>query len=171
MKTLTINGQETFEPTRIEITTGRNGYPENLKFAFTDFDTFEQAEKFAKEYNGDVVLVQQRAGWQFWEEVDTICFPISVAQAYYNFDIYDKEAVAQEIKELAKMQREGEGDFADIRAMWREYYNSMNDDEVIIYDCANGDILDKVKNNDDVTSFTDYDVMYYKIAVVDSCYE
>lgn len=171
MKTLTINGQEIFEPTRIEITTGRNGYPENLKFAFTDFDTFEQAEKFAEEYNGDVVLVYQRAGWQFWKEGDTIYFPISVAEAYGKFDIYDKESVAQEIKELAKMQREGEGDFADIRAMWREYYNSMNDDEVIIYDCANGYILDKVKNNDDVTSFTDYDVMYYKIAVVDSCYE
>ena len=170
MKTFKFKDQE-IEITQIEITTGRNGYPENLKFAFTDFETYEQAESFAKEYNGDVVLVQQRAGWQFWEEVDTICCPISVAEAYGEFDIYDKESVAQEIKELAKMQREGEGDFADIRAMWREYYNSMNDDEVVIYDCANGDILDKVKNIDDVTSFTDYDVMYYKIAVVDSCYE
>ena len=170
MKTFNIKGQEV-ELTRIEVTTGRNSFLENLKFAYTDFETFEEAERFAKEYNGDVVLVRQRAGWQFWEDRGTIYAPITLAEAYYDFDRYDKEAVAQEIKELAKMQREGEGDFADIRAMWREYYNSMNDDEVVIYDWVNGNILDKVKNNDDVTSFTDYDVMYYKIAVVDSCYE
>lgn len=171
MKTLKIKGQEIFEPTRIEITTGRNGYPENLKFAFTDFETFEQAENFAKEYNGDVVLVQQKAGWQVWEDRGTIYAPITLAEAYGKFDIYDKEAISQEIKELAALQREGEGDFSDVRAMWREYYNSMNDDEVVIYDWVHGDILDKVKNNDDVTSFTDYDVRYYKIAVINSQYE
>ena len=171
MNTLNIKGEETFNPTRIEVTTGRNGYPENLKSAFTDFETYEQAEKFAEEYKGDVVLVQQKTGWQLWEEAYMIYSPISVTEAYNKFEIFDKEAIAQEIKQLAELQRDGEGDFAEKRAEWRKYYNSMNDDEVVVYDWVNGDILGKVKNSDDVTSFTDYDVMCYKIAVVNSCYE
>lgn len=50
----------------IEITEGMNGYPKNLYKALIGFDTYEDAESFADEVNGEVVLLTKRDGHQLW---------------------------------------------------------------------------------------------------------
>lgn len=51
----------------IEITTGTNGYPEGLHGGVIGFDSIEEAEKVAKEFDGEVVEFRRRDGWQLWE--------------------------------------------------------------------------------------------------------
>lgn len=51
----------------VEITQGMNGYPQGLYKAIEGFDSFEDAESFADEVNGEVVLLSRRDGHQFWK--------------------------------------------------------------------------------------------------------
>lgn len=46
----------------VEITQGMNGYPEGLYKAIAGFDYFENAEDFAEQVNGEVVLLSRRDG-------------------------------------------------------------------------------------------------------------
>lgn len=55
----------------IEITHGRNGYPSNIKEGIIGFETFEQAEEIAAEYDCEVVAFHRRDGWQLWENLGT----------------------------------------------------------------------------------------------------
>ena len=50
----------------VTITQGMNGYPSGLYKAVSGFESFEDAEDFAKEVNGEVVLLTKRDGHQFW---------------------------------------------------------------------------------------------------------
>ena len=50
----------------VETTQGMNGYPQGLGKAVIGFESFEDAEGFAKEVNGEVVLLSRRDGHQFW---------------------------------------------------------------------------------------------------------
>lgn len=50
----------------IETTDQMNGYPSNTKMAIVGFDTFEQAEEIAKEYNLSIKVFKKRDGWQLW---------------------------------------------------------------------------------------------------------
>ena len=50
----------------VEITQGMNGYPSGLYKAVSGFESFEDAECFADEVNGEVVLLSRRDGHQFW---------------------------------------------------------------------------------------------------------
>lgn len=58
----------------VTITSGRNGYPSNLRDAVV-LGTQDEAENFAREIGGDVVLLQRRDGWQFYEELGTVVPP------------------------------------------------------------------------------------------------
>lgn len=51
----------------IEVTTGTNGYPRGLHGAVIGFDSYDEAEKVAKVYGGEVVEFHRRDGWQLWE--------------------------------------------------------------------------------------------------------
>ena len=50
----------------VTITQGVNGYPSGLYKAVSGFESFEDAEDFAKEVNGEVMLLSRRDGYQFW---------------------------------------------------------------------------------------------------------
>lgn len=52
---------------QIEVTSGTNGYPQNLKAAVIGFETFESAESIAQQYNATVCSFRRRDGWSFWE--------------------------------------------------------------------------------------------------------
>ena len=58
----------------VTITSGRNGYPSALRDAVV-FNTQDEAESFAREIGGDVVLLQRRDGWQYYEELGTVIPP------------------------------------------------------------------------------------------------
>ena len=67
MKTRTLDlalewGLDTAE----EVTQGMNGYPSGLYKAISGFESFEDAERFADEVKGEVVLLTKRDGHQFW---------------------------------------------------------------------------------------------------------
>ena len=50
----------------VSITQGMNGYPSGLYKAVAGFESFEDAERFADEVKGEVVLLTKRDGHQFW---------------------------------------------------------------------------------------------------------
>ena len=50
----------------VTITQGMNGYPSGLYKAVAGFESFEGAECFADEVNGEVALLSRRDGHQFW---------------------------------------------------------------------------------------------------------
>lgn len=50
----------------IEITSGVNGYPSNLRAGVIGFETMEEAEDFASKYDGSVVCFHRRDGWRLW---------------------------------------------------------------------------------------------------------
>jgi hypothetical protein len=49
-----------------ETTSERNGYPSNIQGAIIGFDTFEQAEKIAKEENLSIMVLQKKEGQALW---------------------------------------------------------------------------------------------------------
>ena len=50
----------------VEVTQGMNGYPSGLYKAVAGFESFEDAEDFAKDVNGEMVDLCKRDGHQFW---------------------------------------------------------------------------------------------------------
>lgn len=62
MKTRTFDLADDFGLDIVEVTKGKNGYPEGLYKAIVGFDYFENAEDFAEQVNGEVVLLSRRDG-------------------------------------------------------------------------------------------------------------
>lgn len=50
----------------IETTSERNGYPANLKYAIIGFNSFEEAEKIAKDNNLSIEIFTKNDGWQLY---------------------------------------------------------------------------------------------------------
>ena len=50
----------------IETTSERNGYPSHLEYAIIGFDSFEQAEKIAKDNGLAIQIFEKRDGWQLY---------------------------------------------------------------------------------------------------------
>lgn len=72
---------------RIEITEGQNGYPTNVHTGYCDFSNIEEAETYAKEVNGDVVILHRRDGWHLWESLGSAYGPIVRSEDDYG-DMY-----------------------------------------------------------------------------------
>ena len=66
MKAKTLDLAEDWGLDIVEVTKGKNGYPEGLYKAIVGFDYFENAEDFAEQVNGEVVLLSRRIGHHFW---------------------------------------------------------------------------------------------------------
>ena len=66
MKTRTLDLAYEWGLNIVEVTQGVNGYPKGLYKAIAGFDYFEDAENFAEQVNGEVVLLSRRDGHQFW---------------------------------------------------------------------------------------------------------
>lgn len=66
MKTRTLDLAYDWGLDIVEVTKGKNGYPEGLYKAIVGFDYFESAEDFAKQVNGEVVFLSRRDGHQLW---------------------------------------------------------------------------------------------------------
>lgn len=79
--------------TQIDITSGSNGYPENIRLGYIGFDTLEEADQFATETNGRVRLFHKRDGWQFYESKGDMFKPLTadnyiedLGDNYYSVD-------------------------------------------------------------------------------------
>ena len=97
--------------TKIEITGGSNGYPEpHLGNALIDFDTFEEAQKFADANDTEVCLFHQRDGWHSWENQGTIYRPLTDSDLFdnmgENYYPYTKEDEANYRERIAEMSED-----------------------------------------------------------------
>lgn len=50
----------------IETTSERSGYPSHLQYAIIGFESFEQAQKIADEFDLNIEHFESRDGWRFW---------------------------------------------------------------------------------------------------------
>ncbi len=46
----------------VEVTSGTNGYPQNLQAALVGFESFSAAQEFAKEHDFEIVMLHRRDG-------------------------------------------------------------------------------------------------------------
>lgn len=71
----------------IDTTSAMNGYPEDLKPAFIGFDSYEDAERVAKEYGLSVEIFTKRDGWQLYYRTGNCAYaPIEVSAEDYGDD-------------------------------------------------------------------------------------
>ena len=77
----------------IETTTGMNGYPQCIRGAIIGFQSFEEAEKLAKEHNLCIRTFFKRAGWQLYERnINTTWEPLEIGCSDYG-DNYNQYTV------------------------------------------------------------------------------
>ena len=72
----------------VEVTEGMNGYPKNLSKAVIGFDTWQDAEEFAKETGREIVRITKRDGHQFWWSEGREFEPLKPTVAWYG-DTYE----------------------------------------------------------------------------------
>lgn len=127
----------------IETTSQRNGYPSNLKFALTGFDTFEQAQEVADEYGLSIEVFSKRDGWSLWYRTGNAAYePFCNDEGDYG-DNYssickmdEQSFLEQEVDEVLRYI-----EFEDVNSLvefannkkeiWDEV-DAMDDDEIVI---------------------------------------
>lgn len=71
----------------IETTTGMNGYPQCIRGAIIGFETFEEAEKLAKEHGLCIRTFFKRDGWQLYQrDRNTTWEPLKITASDYGDD-------------------------------------------------------------------------------------
>lgn len=78
----------------IETTTGMNGYPQCIRGAIIGFETFEEAEKIAKEHGLRITTFFKRDGWQLYgRNGNTTWEPLKITSSDYGDDCnhYDSD--------------------------------------------------------------------------------
>lgn len=96
----------------IEITTGMNGYPQNLHRGYIGFYNYEEARRFAEEHKGEVVSLRRRDGWMLWEsqgwtndlysiDADTYGDDYSIENDRETYEANSRELISQMIADGA----------------------------------------------------------------------
>ena len=157
----------------VEITQGMNGYPSGLYKAVSGFESFVDAEDFAKEVNGEVVLLTKRDGYQFWTNNGRQYEPLE------RVDYIDEESYIAFIDEdnfeywaldELKAKLEMEDNLFDLRSAIEEMCGTYNEianrygGEIIIVDKKD---FTCERVSEFVTRIHDDDVTTYMLAVVD----
>lgn len=174
MKTKTLELANEWGLDVVEITQGTNGYPEGLYKALKGFDYFENAEDFAEQVGGEVVLISKRDGHQFWKNNGRAYGGIQRA-SFINeskYEIFTDEGDFEEwcCQEVEYQMQCGFNlfDMKDtLETMcdtYDEIYGRCSDEMIVVdisdYTCES---VEKV-----VTEIHDNDVTMYAIAVVDN---
>lgn len=157
----------------VEVTQGVNGYPEGLYKVLKGFDTFEDAESFANEICGEVVLLTRRDGHQFWVNHGRQYEPLERAK-YLNEDediVFTDEGEFESwcVGEIDHYLDGGLNlyDFRRMLDTMVETYEEImqrRQDEVVIVDRRD---FTAVSLHKYVTRIHDDDVTTYMLAVVD----
>ena len=153
---------------KIEITTGINGYPEGLgNYGVIGFDSYDDAAKFSDENGGEVVIFESKDGWHFWKNKGFAYRPFTSDDLLndmgdnYSYADESNEFYAEQLSELAS---NFDGDFSNLENRIKEIKeiisakeNCSDDERVIV---SYGNYYDTVKNN-----FMDYTYDTHKYAV------
>lgn len=157
----------------VEVTQGVNGYPEGLYKAIIGFDYFENAEDFAEQVNGEVVLLSRRDGHALYtnrgrayDGIERAKFIDENRYEVFESAIDFEEWCAEEIEHIMNMGFDLFGFRDAIDQMCDTYVdiNSRCRDEIAIvdtrdYTCETTDMY--------VTEIHDDDVTTYVIAVIE----
>lgn len=126
----------------VEVTEGMNGYPKNLSNAVIGFDTWEDAEDFAKETERQIVRMTKRDGHQFWYSSGRVDEPIRPIADWFGCDYstYDCEedwwddakywlsGILDELDDIDSLQSE-------VNDMWQAHNNFqlLEEDEMVVF--------------------------------------
>lgn len=157
----------------VTITQGMNGYPSGLYKAVSGFESFEDAEDFAKEVNGEVVLLTKRDGHQFWTNNGRQYEPLEQADYIYEesyIAFIDEDNFEYWALDELKAKLDMEDNLFDIRSAINEMCGTYNE----IANRCSGEIIIVDKKeftckrvSEFVTRIHDDDVTTYMLAVVD----
>lgn len=157
----------------VEVTQGVNGYPDGLYKAIAGFDYFENAEDFAEQVNGEVVLLSKRDGQALYTNRGRAYEGIERAKFIDEdrYEVFDSELDFEEwcIGEIDHRMDMGFNLF-EFRDMINQMCDTYEDirtrcsDEIAVVDTRDYscETTDKY-----VTIIHDEDVTTYEIAVVD----
>ena len=155
----------------IETTASRTGYPECLQKAIIGFDTFEQAEKLAKENGLSIEIFQQHDGWNLWYRTGCTAYDPFTRSAedfgddYSEFSKEDLEDFYE--NEVQPMVSDFESfdalrSFLDQKEKIKNEIEDAEDDEIVITYC--GEYYDTIKER---TMSYNYDSHSYAIGLID----
>lgn len=155
----------------IDTTSARNGYPQDLKNAIIGFDSFEQAEKLAKENGMSIEAFKKRDGWDLWYRTGCkMGTPFLRTADDFGDDYrgYSKDDLEDfYLNEVQPMVSDFE-DFDSLRCFLdkmekiKDEIENAEDGEVVITCC--GEYYDTIKKH--VMSYT-YDTNHYTIGLID----
>jgi hypothetical protein len=125
-----------------ETTSERNGYPSNIQGAIIGFDTFEQAEKIAKEENLSITMLQKKDGQDLWYRTGgTPSEAISISSDDYGDDYSiinyctEEEFMSSEVNSFLEDGFESIEDLQDFlnfkRKVWEEV-SVLGEDEAVV---------------------------------------
>lgn len=128
----------------VETTSARNGYPENIAPAIVGFNSFEDAENFAKEHGLDTWLLHKCDGWQLWNRVHSVDEPMSISCEDYgeDYNLYTAVSLENYFENEVKPCLENFDNIEDLRSfldkqeMFMQELESLNDDEAVITYCG-----------------------------------
>ena len=120
----------------ISTTTGKNGYPQSVKYAITGFPNFSEAEKLAEKYGLRITTFWKKAGWQLYvRDRNTTFEPMRISAENYGDDYmaFDSSSVESFYEDEVKPLLD------DI--------NSLEDLEKFV--SARKELLDEIKSIDE----------------------
>lgn len=105
----------------VELTEGRNGYPQNISKAIdaSSLENFKQVEEIAEKHELGIILIHQKDGWHFWEDKGRIFDGIKVTSSEFgdNYSEIFKQDEEDFIKsEVAPLLEDAES-FEQIQAV------------------------------------------------------
>lgn len=127
----------------IETTDGMNGYPQHIRGAIIGFETFEEAEKIAKEHGLRITTFFKRDGWQLYQRnSNTTWEPMKITSSDYGDDykhftneVSQEDFIEEEL--LPNLAATTFGDIQNITQRYEELYDKIveaEDDELVIAD-------------------------------------
>lgn len=139
---LYLNTTCAVELNEVEVTEGNNGYPKNLKRAVYGFENLADAQEFAADVEGEVVLLHRRDGWQLWEskgrefeliQIHTKEFGDNTTKYFPTITESEfAEHTAFVISESYSDGLDGMKDYIDKRIELWEQIQNLEDDEFIV---------------------------------------
>lgn len=159
----------------IETTASRTGYPKCLRKAIIGFDTFEEAEKLAKENGLSIEIFQKREGWDLWYRTGSTAYEPFRRSAEDFSDDYSEfckdDLVDFYENEVQPMVSDFESfdalrSFLDQKEKIQDEIEDAEDDEIVI--TCSGEYYDTIKER---TMEYSYDSHSYAIGLIDRNYE
>ena len=135
----------------IETTSGKNGYPQDLKPALIGFNDYKEAEEFAIENGLETYIFHKRDGWQLWERCNPAHYPFSVSAEDYgdNYNMFLASERTEYFDNEVKPCLENFDNIEDLKTFVNEQESIMdeldrcNEDEAVITYC--GEYYDTIK--------------------------